>query len=464
MSKMKSMNTNQTKVFIKTYGCQMNKLDSELSIGSLAKRGYAFAEDEKDADVILLNTCSVRDKAEHKVYSQLGSLRDQKEKNPKLILGVLGCMAQNEGDRIFKRMPHVNLVCGTRMFSKLPELLEEINGTNNRILAIDEDGEVSFDRLVTQRQNRYNAFVSIMRGCDNFCSYCIVPYVRGREFSRPVTDIIDEVKRLADDGCKEVTLLGQNVNSYGKGLNGSVTLATLLRKLDPIEGIERIRFVTSHPRDMTKEILEAVGELPGVCEYLHMPAQSGSDRILKKMRRQYTSAHYRELVEMAKSLVPDIKIASDFIVGFSGETEEDFEDTVRLLNDVRCQNSFIFKYSSRSGTAATEFLDDVQEETKKRRNHILLDLQKKISTEENRKMVGKSVEVLVEGTSKSDAGRLSGRTRQNQIVAFDLPEESNQADASSLMSGKLVNIDIVDSTDLTLFGDLSDIAIDKFIH
>ena len=458
------MNANQPKVFIKTYGCQMNKLDSELSIGLLAKSGYALAEDEKDADVILLNTCSVRDKAEHKVYSQLGSLRDQKEKNPELILGVLGCMAQNEGDRIFKRMPHVNLICGTRMFSKLPELLEEINGTNKRILAIDEDGEVSFDRLVTQRQNRYSAFVSVMRGCDNYCSYCIVPYVRGSEFSRPVTDIIAEVKSLADDGCKEVTLLGQNVNSYGKGLNGNVTLATLLRKLDPIEGIERIRFVTSHPRDMTKEIIEAVGKLPKVCEYLHMPVQSGSDEILKRMRRQYTSAHYRELVEMAKSLVPDIKIASDFIVGFPGETEGDFEDTVKLLNDVRLQNCFIFKYSPRTGTAATEFPDDVQEETKKKRNHILLDLQKKISTEENREMVGKSVEVLVEGTSKSDARRLSGRTRQSQIVAFDLPEGTNHADISSLLPGKLVNIDIVDSTDLTLFGDLSNIALDKLTH
>jgi tRNA-2-methylthio-N6-dimethylallyladenosine synthase len=215
---------------------------------------------------------------------------------------------------------------------------------------------------------------------------------------------------------------------------------------------------------MTKEIIGAVGELPGVCEYLHMPAQSGSDKILKRMRREYTSAYYRELVEMAESLVPDIKIASDFIVGFPGETEGDFEDTVKLMNDVRCQNSFIFKYSPRTGTAAAEFPDDVQEETKKGRNHILLDLQKKISTEENRKMVGKSVEVLVEGTSKSDAGRLSGRTRQNQIVAFDLPEGSNQAGISSLMSGKLVNIDIVDSTDLTLFGDLSEIAFDKMTH
>ncbi len=430
----------------------MNKLDSELSIGSLIKHGYSVTEDEKAADIILLNTCSVRDKAEHKVYSQLGSLRDQKKKNPELILGVLGCMAQNEGDKIFKRMPHVNLVCGTRMFSKLPELLEEINGSNKRVLAIDEDGDVNFDRLITQRQNLYNAFVSIMRGCDNYCSYCIVPYVRGREFSRTVPDIVDEVKALVDDGCKEITLLGQNVNSYGKGLSGKVTLATLLRKLDQIEGIERIRFVTSHPKDMTKEILKAVGELSRVCEHLHMPVQSGSDRILKKMRRQYTSASYKELAEMAKTLVPDIKIASDFIVGFPGETEGDFEDTVKLLNDVRCQNSFIFKYSPRTGTAATELIDDVTEETKKRRNHFLLELQKKISSEENKKMHGKSVEVLVEGASKSDTSRLSGRTRQNQIVVFNLPEVGNHEGLSNSLPGKLVDINIVDSTDLTLFG------------
>jgi tRNA-2-methylthio-N6-dimethylallyladenosine synthase len=477
------MNTNQTKVFIKTYGCQMNKLDSELSIGSLMKEGYTFTEDEKAADIILLNTCSVRHKAEHKVYSQLGSLRDQKEKNPSLILGVLGCMAQNDGEKIFKRMPHVNLICGTRMFSKLPELLDKINGTNKRILAIDEDGEVIFDRLITQRPNRYKAFVSVMRGCDNYCSYCIVPYVRGREFSRPVEDIINEVKDLADDGCKEVMLLGQNVNSYGKGLNGNTTLATLLRKLDPIEGIERIRFVTSHPGDMTRDILKAVGELPKVCENLHMPAQSGSGRILEKMRRQYTSEYYRELVEMAKSLIPDITIASDFIVGFPGETEDDFEDTVSLMRDVRYQNCFIFKYSPRTGTAATELKDDVPEETKKKRNQILLDLQSDISAERNKEMIGKSVEVLVEGTSKTDESKLTGRTRQNQIVVFGLPEtcptrptESSgwakpfppersrasrrghsQAGGSSSLLGKLTNVDIVDSTDLTLFGVINEL-------
>ncbi|ODS30322.1 MAG: RNA modification protein [Candidatus Scalindua rubra] len=430
----------------------MNKLDSELSIGSLVREGYTFVEDEKAADIILLNTCSVRNKAEHKVYSQLGSLRNQKEKNPDLILGVLGCMAQNEGEKIFRRMPHVNLICGTREFSRLPTLLEEINGSNKQILAINEDEMVSFDRLVTQRPNRFKAFVSIMRGCDNYCSYCIVPYVRGREFSRPVGDIINEVKSLTDDGCKEITLLGQNVNSYGKGLNGNITLANLLKKLNSIEGIERIRFVTSHPRDMIKDILEAISELPKVCENLHMPAQSGSDRILEKMRRQYTSTHYRELVEMAKSLVPDITIASDFIVGFPGETEDDFEDTVSLMRDVRYQNCFIFKYSPRTGTAATELKDDVPEETKRRRNQILLDLQSDISAEDNKEMIGKSVEVLVEGTSKTDESKLTGRTRQNQIVVFSLPEGRSQEGWPSSLQGKLVNINIVDSTDLTLFG------------
>ncbi len=441
--KLETYNNNTRKVYIKTYGCQMNNLDSELSIGSLVKEGYTFTEDEKAADVILLNTCSVRNKAEHKVYSQLGSLRDQKEKNPGLILGVLGCMAQNDGEKIFKRMPHVNLICGTRMFSKLPELLEEINGSNKRILAIDEDGEVSFDRLITQRPNRYKAFVSIMRGCDNYCSYCIVPYVRGREFSRPVEDVINEVKDLADDGCKEITLLGQNVNSYGKGLSENTTLATLLRKLDAIEGIERIRFVTSHPKDMTRDILEAVGELPKVCENLHMPAQSGSDKILEKMRRQYTSEYYRGVVEMARSFVPDITIASDFIVGFPGESEDNFKDTVSLMRDVRYQNCFIFKYSPRTGTSATELKDDVPEKTKKMRNQILLDLQSDISAEDNKEMIGKSVEVLVEGTSKTDESKLTGRTRQNQIVVFS---------GSSSLLGKLTDVYIVDSTDLTLFG------------
>ena len=432
----------------------MNKLDSELSIGSLIKEGYTFVEDEEIADIILFNTCSVRQKAEDKVYSYIGSLRKQKEVNPDLTIGVLGCMAQNEGKKIFKRMPHVNLVCGTRMFSKLPVLLADVNENNKRVIAIDEDAVVNFDRLITQRQDKYRAFLSIMRGCDNYCSYCIVPYVRGREFSRPINEIADEVKRLADDGCIEVTLLGQNVNSYGKGLGSNITLATLLRKLDKVDGIERIRFVTSHPKYMIKEILEAVAEMPGVCENIHMPAQSGSDKVLGMMKRKYTSAYYRRLVETARDIVPDITIASDFIVGFPGETEDDFEETVNLMRDVRFQNCFIFKYSPRTGTAATDLNDDVPQKTKKERNQTLLELQSSISTEDNKEMIGKTVEVLVEGVSKTDENKLTGRTRQNQIVVFSLPESHEQNYGAASLAGKLVNIRIKDSTDLTLFGGL----------
>ncbi|MDR4505905.1 MAG: tRNA (N6-isopentenyl adenosine(37)-C2)-methylthiotransferase MiaB [Candidatus Scalindua sp.] len=450
------------KVLIKTFGCQMNKLDSELVFGSLIREGYTLVTDEESADVILFNTCSVRQKAEDKVYSQLGRLRKWKEERPGLVIGVMGCMAQNEGENILKRMPHVNLICGTRMFSRLPELLDDINESKRHILAIDDDATVNFDRLVTQRPNRFSAFVSIMRGCDNYCSYCIVPYVRGREFSRPLEEIVTEVKRLVDDGCKEITLLGQNVNSYGKGLESNSTFSSLLRQLDRIAGIERIRFVTSHPKDMSRDILEAVGELPTVCENLHMPAQSGSDRILERMRRRYTSAHYRRLVEMARSLVPDITIAGDFIVGFSGENDDDFLDTVNLMREIRYQNCFIFKYSPRTGTDAEKFTDDVEEETKKRRNHTLLEIQKEISTQENRERIGKSVEILVEGLSRTNKSKLTGRTRENQIVVFGLSERllpaQSPADSRngglSPYIGKLVNVNIEDATDLTLYGSI----------
>lgn len=453
---------NSRKVLIKTLGCQMNKLDSELVYGSLVKEGYTLVTEEGNADVILFNTCSVRQKAEDKVYSHLGRLRKLKEERPGLVIGVMGCMAQNEGNNILKRMPHVNLICGTRMFSRLSEFLNDVNVSKRHILAIDDDATVDFDRTVTQRPNRFSAFVSIMRGCDNYCSYCIVPYVRGREFSRPLEDVVNEVKRLVDDGCKEITLLGQNVNSYGKSLGRNHSFSTLLRQLDRIEGIKRIRFVTSHPKDMSRDILSSVGELPTVCENLHMPAQSGSDRILEKMRRSYTSAHYRRLVEMAKSLVPNITIASDFIVGFSGETDDDFLDTVNLMREIRYQNCFIFKYSPRTGTDAEKFVDDVEEETKKRRHHTLLEVQKEISAKENRERIGESVEILVEGLSKTDKSKLTGRTRENLIVVFDAPETLLPVQPGvngwngdpSLYIGQLVNVNIEDATDVTLYGSI----------
>ena len=430
-------------VFFETFGCQMNKLDAELSLGLLQEEGYKIVDKVDDADVILFNTCSVRQHAEHKVYSHLGALKTLKKKHPEVIVGVLGCMAQKDGEAIFKRMPHVDLVCGTRMFSRLPEMLLKIRNHGSHVLAIDEDQIVNVKRAVTYRPNFYQAFVTVMRGCDNYCSYCIVPYVRGREISRTIADIKEEVQSLVSNGCKEVTLLGQNINSYGKGLDGNVTLGDLLSELNEIDGLDRIRFVTSHPADMSRDLIRTMSRLEKVCEYLHMPAQSGSDEVLKRMRRGYTAGYYREFVQYARELIPHLTVASDFIVGFPGETEEDFQETVQLMEDIRFQNCFVFKYSPRTGTKAAELKDDVPDETKRARNLKLLELQKKISLEENTKMIGKKVEVLVEGASKSDPNRLSGRTRQNHIVVFNGSQE---------LVGKLVGVLIHEVTDLTLFG------------
>ncbi len=430
-------------VFFETFGCQMNKLDAELSLGLLQEEGYKIVDKVDDADVILFNTCSVRKHAEDKVYSHLGALKTLKKRHPEVIVGVLGCMAQKDGEAIFKRMPHVDLVCGTRMFSRLPEMLLKIRNHGSHVLAIDEDQIVNVKRAVTYRPNFYQAFVTVMRGCDNYCSYCIVPYVRGREISRTIADIKEEVQSLVSNGCKEVTLLGQNINSYGKGLSGNVTLGDLLTELNAIDGLDRIRFVTSHPADMSRDLIRTMSRLEKVCEYLHMPVQSGSDEVLKRMRRGYTAGYYREFVRYARELIPHLTVASDFIVGFPGETEEDFQETVRLMEDIRFQNCFIFKYSPRTGTKAAELKDDVPDEKKRARNKKLLELQKKISLEENTKMIGKKVEVLVEGSSKSDPNRLSGRSRQNHIVVFN---------GSQDLVGKLVGVVIHEVTDLTLFG------------
>lgn len=426
----------------------MNKLDAELSLGLLQEGGYRIVDKVDEADVILFNTCSVRQHAEDKVYSHLGALKTLKKRHPDVIVGVLGCMAQKDGEAIFKRMPHVDLVCGTRMFSRLPELILKIRSQGSHVLAIDEDHIVNVKRAVTYRPNIYQAFVTVMRGCDNFCTYCIVPYVRGREVSRTIADIKEEVQALIANGCKEITLLGQNINSYGKGLQGNITLGDLLIELNDLDGLDRIKFVTSHPADMSRDIIRTISHLGKVCEHLHMPAQSGSDQILKRMRRGYTSAYYRELIQFAKELIPHLTVASDFIVGFPGETEEDFQETVRLMEDMRFQNCFIFKYSSRTGTKAAELEDDVPDEIKRARNIRLLELQKCISLEENKKMIGKNVQVLVEGASKSDPDRLLGRTKQNHIVVFNSPRN---------LVGRLVNVMIHEVTDLTLYGALENL-------
>jgi tRNA-2-methylthio-N6-dimethylallyladenosine synthase len=429
----------------------MNKLDSELVMGILVDAGYEAAREEGEADVILFNTCSVRRHAEERVYSRIGALRRVKEKRPGLVVGVLGCMAQNEGREIVERSDVVDLVCSANRLKELPLLLRQVNG-GGPVVALDTDrsasrGAVSIGRgrKVGARSAPWHAYVAVMTGCDNFCSYCVVPNIRGAEISRPPAEILDEVKRLAGDGCKEITLLGQNVNSYGAGLAPRVTLADLLAMLDPIAGLERTSFVTSHPKDLTRELLEAMTALPKVCEYLHVPPQSGGDRILKLMNRGYTSAHYRELLAMAREIVPGIELAGDFIVGFPTETEEDFAATLSLLKDAEFVNCFVFKYSPRPNTSAAKLPDDVPDEVKRERNQILLDAQSDISLRKRRALIGQTVEVIVEGVSKRDSRRLTGRTRTNYIAHFE---------SAKNLAGRIVKVRVTEATALAVSGDL----------
>ncbi len=434
------------KVFIHAFGCQMNKLDAELAMGALRRAGGEPTENVEEADVILYHTCSVREHAEERVYSNVGKLKFLKRRRPEIVIGIMGCMAQKDRGAIFERLPHVDLVVGTREFPRIAELVEEARTTRKHLLACSEEAPVDEARDPAVRPNRTQAFLTIMRGCDNFCAYCIVPSVRGRETSRPLGEVVAEARRLVDDGVVEITLLGQNVNSYGKSFGRPGVLVELLERLDRLNGLARIRFVTSHPKDMSREILQAVRDLPRVCEHLHMPAQSGSDRILKAMNRKYTAAHYRELVAMAREIVPGIAIASDFIVGFPGETEGEFDQTADLVRDLRFQNSFVFKYSPRPGTAAAKLSDDVLPEEKKRRNLELLEIQLRVNREEHAALVGREVEVLVEGVSARDARRVTGRLRTNQIVVFPGGEE---------LTGKLLRVRILSATPLTLVGEAS---------
>jgi len=424
----------------------MNKLDSEAVAGHLLDAGYTETALACDADVVLINTCSVRQHAEDKVWSLLGTLRSRKAREPGLVIAVMGCMAQRERERIQARMPHVDLVVGTMELARLPELIGEVRERRRRVLAVAEGGLGAPPRVVRRRPSRFQAFVGVMRGCDNFCAYCVVPYVRGREQSRPVEEIADEVRRLADDGVREVTLLGQNVNSYGRTLGDGTTLATLLRRLDRIEGLGRLRFVTSHPKDASDELFRAMADLPSVCPYLHMPAQAGSNRVLRDMNRGYSREHYLERIARLRETVPGVEVSGDFIVGFPGETDEEFEETADLVRRVEYLNCFIFKYSPREGTRAAAMPDDVPWAAKRERNRRLLAVQQAIMGRRQAAMVGRTVEVLVEGASKKDAAKLTGRSRANHIVAFP---------GDAALAGRTVTVAIEDSTPLTLLGRLS---------
>jgi tRNA-2-methylthio-N6-dimethylallyladenosine synthase len=411
------------KLAIVTYGCQMNKYDSERIVGLLQQADYELTEDVRQANLVLLNTCSIREKADQKFYSELGRLKRLKQHRPTMLIGVCGCIPQRARGEILQRAPYVDLVFGTLNVSRVLELVQQVEEHRAPVIEItDKVLDDDLGALPVSRDSRVTAFVSVMHGCNKRCSFCVVPNTRGPQVSRPLPIILDEVRQLAQAGYREVTLLGQNVNAYGVDFRPrSVDFADLLAAVNAIDGIERIRFVTSHPLDFTQHLVEAMAELDKVCEALHLPFQAGSDRILKAMRRGYTAAEYRDLIARLREAVPDIALSTDVIVGFPGETEEDFLATRRMLELVRFDSIFLFNYSERPGTVAPNLPDQVPHDVKQRRFDGLMNMQKRIALAANLPYEGQIVEVLVEGPSKKDAHKLTGRTRTNKIVNFPGP-------------------------------------------
>ena len=406
-------------VYIETYGCQMNEHDSERMLRLLEAASFRETKDAGEADLILINTCSVREKPEHKVYSALGRFKSLKEEKG-TIIGVTGCVAQQEGKRLLKRVPYLDLVIGTHALSHLPELVKQVKGSGLRFCetSFDPGGGYLKTPLPRQQGTKIKSYVTIMQGCNRFCSYCIVPYVRGREKSRPSQEILEEIKQLSDRGVKEVCLLGQNVNAYGKGMEDEPDFPGLLRRIDQIHGIGRVRFTTSHPADLSDGLIQVFSELKSLCEHIHLPFQSGSDGVLEKMNRGYTTASYLEKIECLKERCPWIAITADVIVGFPGEGEEDFHQTLDLMDKVRFDDLFSFKYSPRKGTRAAQFEDQVETAIKEKRLSILQERQKEITFEKHQALEGSVVEVLVEGRSRQSAQDVTGRTRSNKIVNF----------------------------------------------
>jgi tRNA-2-methylthio-N6-dimethylallyladenosine synthase len=427
-----------------TFGCQMNEHDSERMTGILEEQGCMAASGAEHADMIILNTCSIREKAEQKFYSELGRLKKLKDDRPGLKIAVAGCIAQQEGAKILSRAPYVDMVFGPSDLSRLPEMIEKTRSWSAPLIDIAGDPEYHRKRIPTIRTDRLKAWVSIMYGCDNYCTYCVVPYLRGRERSRLPLDIVGEVSELARNGYKEVTLLGQNVNSYGKGLEGDVNFPSLLRLINNVPDIERVRFVTSHPRDLSDGLITALRDLPKVCESLHLPVQSGSDEILHAMNRRYTRKEYLDKVKRLREAVPHVTLTTDIIVGFPGEQERDFEMTMGLLEEVQYDGIFAFKYSKRPGTAALKLNDHLPDEIKEGRLAQVLDLQRKMTSRSNERLVNSVQEVLVDGLSKK-GGTLSGRTRGNKAVNFDAP---------ATLIGSLVQVKIIAAGMNSLTGQL----------
>ncbi|MCG8538369.1 MAG: tRNA (N6-isopentenyl adenosine(37)-C2)-methylthiotransferase MiaB [Clostridia bacterium] len=437
----------QKRYFIATYGCQMNEHDSEKLAGMLSNMSYLECDDKEEADLIIFNTCCVRENAELKVYGNLGQLKPLKKKKPDMIIAICGCMMQQAHvvEYIKKKYPFVDLIFGTHNLHNFPVLLSNCKQSDNMLVEVwDEEGEI-IEGLPSIRKYGLKTFVNIMYGCNNFCTYCIVPYTRGRERSREPENIIEEVKGLVDKGTKEITLLGQNVNSYGKSLEEEIDFAGLLRKINEVDGLERIRFMTSHPKDASQRLIDAIKDCDKVCEHIHLPVQAGSNNILGAMNRKYTREQYLKLVEDAKAAVPDISITTDIIVGFPGETEEDFEDTLDLVERIGYDNSFTFIYSIRKGTPAAEMENQIPEDVKHMRFNRLLKILHRGIKERNLELKGRVVEVLVEGVSKNDESILMGRTRTNKVVNFDGPRD---------LIGELCNVKITKPRNFSLYGEL----------
>lgn len=405
-------------VKILTYGCQMNISDSERMLAELGKIGYTETQEMGQADLIIINTCAVRENAEDKVYGKIGEIKGLKRKNPDLILGITGCMAQKEGDALIKRAPHIDFVLGTNKLKQIIDAIQKLEQTSvKHIVDTDIQPENMPENVMVDRKSSLSAWVPIMYGCNNFCTYCIVPYVRGRERSRMPEDVLAEVKDAVAQGCKEVTLLGQNVNSYGKD-HKKATFAQLLDMVDKVEGIERVRYMTSHPKDLSDEVIEVIKNSKHICKHFHLPVQYGSNRILKAMNRVYTVESYRELIRKIRTAIPDSSITTDLIVGFPGETEDDFSQMMGFLTEIRYDQAYTFIYSKRSGTPAAVMENQVDDGCKHDRLNRLMELQNRISLEINSSLQGKVLEVMVEGPSNTDEKVWSGRTSTNKIVLW----------------------------------------------
>jgi len=432
------------KLFIETHGCQMNEYDSSRMADLLGEhQAMEITENPADADVILLNTCSIREKAQEKVFSQLGRWRELKQENPQLVIGVGGCVASQEGAAIRDRAPYVDVVFGPQTLHRLPEMIDAARSTRTPQVDISFPEIEKFDRLPEPRVDGPSAFVSVMEGCSKYCTFCVVPYTRGEEVSRPLSDVLGEILHLAENGVKEVTLLGQNVNGYRH--DGS-DFADLLHAVAAIEGIERIRYTTSHPLEFSDAIIQAHAEIPQLVKYLHLPVQSGSDRVLAAMKRNHTALEYKSRIRKLKAAVPDILISSDFIVGFPGETEKDFEQTMKLIEDVGFDFSYSFVYSARPGTPAADLNDDTPEEVKKQRLAVLQHRLNEQGFENSRRRVGTTQHILVTDYSKKDPGMLQGRTEHNRIVNF-------RCDNPRLI-GQFVEVHIDDALPHSLRGSL----------